>query len=95
MKRGIVVEFAESGLAWLTPERVDRVERALERLADGSENGSLTKSLAPAGSKADLLKLSLFLNQRFKGGYQILTSTFNSLFRAGGSVQVVFIFLVG
>ncbi len=63
MKRGIVVEFAEFGLAWLTPERVDRVERALERLADGSENGSLTKSLAPAGSKADLLKLSLFAAQ--------------------------------
>ena len=31
-KRGIVVEFAQSGLAWLTPEREARVEREIGRL---------------------------------------------------------------
>jgi organic radical activating enzyme len=31
-KRGIVVEFAQSGLAWLTPEREARVEREIARL---------------------------------------------------------------
>ena len=32
MKRGIEVEFAQSGLAWLTPERATRIERELRRL---------------------------------------------------------------
>jgi organic radical activating enzyme len=31
-KRGIHVEFAQSGLIWLTPEREPRVEREIERL---------------------------------------------------------------
>jgi hypothetical protein len=31
-KRGINVEFAQSGLVWLTPERQARVEREIERL---------------------------------------------------------------
>jgi organic radical activating enzyme len=31
-KRGIQVEFAQSGLVWLTPEREARVEREIERL---------------------------------------------------------------
>lgn len=31
-KRGIVVDFAQAGMAWLTPERTERVERELERL---------------------------------------------------------------
>ena len=31
-RRGIETAFAESGLAWLTPERTDRIEHQLERL---------------------------------------------------------------
>jgi pyruvate-formate lyase-activating enzyme len=31
-KRGIVAEFAQVGMAWLTPERTKRIERGLERL---------------------------------------------------------------
>lgn len=32
MKRGIIVEFAQSGMAWLTPDREARIENELERL---------------------------------------------------------------
>jgi poly(ribitol-phosphate) beta-N-acetylglucosaminyltransferase len=32
LRRGINVAFAESGLAWLTPERVERIELRLEQL---------------------------------------------------------------
>ena len=32
MKRGIEVDFAQSGLVWLTPERIERIERELECL---------------------------------------------------------------
>ena len=63
MRRGIVVQFAESGLAWLTPERTARIERALERLTHHSEDSSSRKSFAPAGGKGDLLKLSLIAAQ--------------------------------
>jgi organic radical activating enzyme len=31
-KRGIEAEFSQVGLAWLTPERVERIDRAMERL---------------------------------------------------------------
>ncbi len=32
LKRGIEAEFSQVGLAWFTPERVERIERAFERL---------------------------------------------------------------
>jgi pyruvate-formate lyase-activating enzyme len=32
-RRGIEVDFAQSGLPWLTPERTARIEREMERLA--------------------------------------------------------------
>ena len=63
MRRGIVVQFAESGLAWLTPERTARIERALEHLTHHSENSSSRKQFASAGGKGDLLKLSLIAAQ--------------------------------
>src|SRR5580704_7730449 len=31
-KQGVTVDFAQSGLVWLTPERVTRIEREIERL---------------------------------------------------------------
>ena len=31
-RQGITVDFAQSGLVWLTPERVKRIEREMERL---------------------------------------------------------------
>jgi pyruvate-formate lyase-activating enzyme len=36
MKRDIEVDFAQSGLVWLTPERSERVERELARLSGGA-----------------------------------------------------------
>lgn len=37
-KRGIHVDFAQSGLAWLTPERTARMERELERLRQSPDD---------------------------------------------------------
>jgi organic radical activating enzyme len=46
-KRGIVAEFAQVGMAWLTPERAERIERELERL---KRSDPATAQLAPAPS---------------------------------------------
>jgi hypothetical protein len=32
LKRGIVAEFGQFGIPWMTPERIERIERELERL---------------------------------------------------------------
>jgi hypothetical protein len=44
-KRGIEAEFAQVGLAWLTRERAERIERELERL---NQADSTTAQLASA-----------------------------------------------
>jgi molybdenum cofactor biosynthesis enzyme MoaA len=46
-KRGIVAEFAQVGMAWLTPEREQRIERELERM---KQFDPATAQLAAAAS---------------------------------------------
>jgi organic radical activating enzyme len=36
-KRGIVAEFGQAGVPWLTPERIERIERELDRLNRADE----------------------------------------------------------
>lgn len=36
-KRGIVAEFGQAGVPWLTPERIERIERELDRLKRADE----------------------------------------------------------
>lgn len=61
--RGITTEFAESGLAWVTPERTERIERALERLARSGDSAHAAPSVAPCASKPDLLRIALLAAQ--------------------------------
>ncbi|MFZ2066898.1 MAG: radical SAM protein [Xanthobacteraceae bacterium] len=61
-RRGIIVEFAEAGLAWLTPERVARIEREIGQLERG--RGSCAFEGAALGTnQVDALKLSLIAAQ--------------------------------
>lgn len=62
-KRGIVVEFAESGLAWLTPERAERVERELERLTQAQASVPFFARGTPHTSRVNLPKMVLFAAQ--------------------------------
>ena len=64
MRRGIMVEFAEAGLAWLTAERVAHIERELGQLQRGQESRLAFEEAAPSGKKQlDVLKLSLIAAQ--------------------------------
>jgi organic radical activating enzyme len=60
MKRGILVEFAEAGLAWLTPERQALIESEIKRLERGPD---LSAVLTGPASQLDMIKLSLLAAQ--------------------------------
>ena len=62
-RRGIIVEFAEAGLAWLTPERVARIERELEQLEGGRGSCLAFEGAALGTNQVDVLKLSLIAAQ--------------------------------
>ena len=49
-KRGIVAEFAQAGVPWLTPERIERIERELDRLNRADE---ATARFAPPLARQD------------------------------------------
>jgi organic radical activating enzyme len=71
MKRGIIVEFAQSGMAWLTPEREARIERELERLSrtwSVAESAASSRVPPPrnkmtAAARSDALRMSLMAAQ--------------------------------
>ena len=46
-KQGITVDFAQSGLVWLTPERVKRIEREMERLRQLPDDMSYLTDFTP------------------------------------------------
>lgn len=60
MKRGIIVEFAEAGLPWLTPDRVARIEREIQRLENGQE---LSSCFVGNSTELDIFKISLLAAQ--------------------------------
>ena len=62
-RRGIIVEFAEAGLAWLTPERVARIERELGQLERGRGSCLAFEGAALGTNQVDVLKLSLIAAQ--------------------------------
>jgi organic radical activating enzyme len=62
MKRGIIVEFAEAGLAWLTPERTRRIEGELERL-DHVEGAASLAAAMPGTGQLDVRRLALIAAQ--------------------------------
>jgi len=63
MIRGIVAEFAQVGLPWLTPERTARVERELERLSGVPDDGSYLARLTGCADRSDLLRMTLIAAQ--------------------------------
>jgi organic radical activating enzyme len=64
MRRGIIVEFAEAGLAWLTPERVASIELELEHLERGQEFGFPSEgAFLGAAKQLDVFRLSLMAAQ--------------------------------
>lgn len=72
MKRGIIVEFAQSGMAWLTPDREARIEAELERLnrvwniaetAGGASASPLRKLMTVSSDRSDALRMSLIAAQ--------------------------------
>jgi organic radical activating enzyme len=63
MKRGIMVEFAEAGLAWLTPERATRIERELDRLQRTPEGLALSDSFDADTRQLDPLTIALIAAQ--------------------------------
>ena len=67
-RQGITVDFAQSGLVWLTPERVKRIEREMERLRQLPDDTSYLTDFdwAPGNrriSKSDFLKMALIAAQ--------------------------------
>jgi organic radical activating enzyme len=67
-KQGITLDFAQSGLVWLTPERVKRIEREMERLRRLPDDTSYLTDFdwAPGNrriSKSDFLKMALIAAQ--------------------------------
>ena len=72
MKRGIIVEFAQSGMAWLTPDREARIENELERLnrawnfAESPASSMVTPPRNPmkvATGRPEALRISLMAAQ--------------------------------
>jgi hypothetical protein len=71
-KQGITVDFAQSGLVWLTPKRVNRIEREIERLRQLPDDLSYLTEFtsqpfdwAPGNSrsKSDFFKMALIAAQ--------------------------------
>jgi organic radical activating enzyme len=71
-KQGVTVDFAQSGLVWLTPERVRRIEREIERLRQLPDDMSYLTDYTPQlfdwapgnpYSKSDFLKTALIAAQ--------------------------------
>lgn len=63
MMRGMTVEFAESGLTWLTPEREQRIKREIQRLtASPRSSGSIAQSHL-SGANANLARIALLAAQ--------------------------------
>ena len=64
MRRGIIVEFAEAGLAWLTFDRIARIENELGQLERDHASGVRFEGTFPRETEQlDVLRLSLIAAQ--------------------------------